>query len=287
MISLFQKVENINFCCIEWIENNNLLTTKVVMKMRNLISNFQLFGFTQYEARVYIALLEKSPVTGYELSKNSGVPASKIYQVLNRLKDRNIVLILDGDPARYVPQPPDEVFRKIRQNYLNGLEHLEAELEKIYSKKAPQIQYIWNLNGEMSILDKTRQFIGEAKREIFLSIWEPEYEKIQQTLINVQRSGILVQMVFYGTQKIALQHVYYHGHEEDIYKKRHGRRLALTVDDQRMLIAHFPEEGLATAAWTENPGLVVLTKDYITHDIYTIKMTRKYGQDALNLMSNI
>ncbi len=255
--------------------------------MRNLISNFQLFGFTQYEARVYIALLEKSPVTGYELSKNSGVPASKIYQVLNRLKDRNIVLILDGDPARYVPQPPDEVFRKIRQNYLNGLEHLEAELEKIYSKKAPQIQYIWNLNGEMSILDKTRQFIGEAKREIFLSIWEPEYEKIQQTLINVQRSGILVQMVFYGTQKIALQHVYYHGHEEDIYKKRHGRRLALTVDDQRMLIAHFPEEGLATAAWTENPGLVVLTKDYITHDIYTIKMTRKYGQDALNLMSNI
>ena len=31
----------------------------------------------QYEAKAYVALLRKSPVTGYELSKLSGVPRGR------------------------------------------------------------------------------------------------------------------------------------------------------------------------------------------------------------------
>ena len=35
-------------------------------------------GFSEYEAKAYIALLGKSPVSGYELAKQSGVPRSMI-----------------------------------------------------------------------------------------------------------------------------------------------------------------------------------------------------------------
>ena len=44
-------------------------------------------GFTVYEAKTYVALLQNSPVTRYELSKNSGVPRSAIYGVIQQLEN--------------------------------------------------------------------------------------------------------------------------------------------------------------------------------------------------------
>ena len=42
-------------------------------------------GFSEYEAKVYLALLHESPGTGYQLSKKSGVPRSMVYEALGRL----------------------------------------------------------------------------------------------------------------------------------------------------------------------------------------------------------
>ena len=48
------------------------------MPVSIIAENLAQFGFSQYESKAYIALIKKSPVTGYELAKNSGVPPSKI-----------------------------------------------------------------------------------------------------------------------------------------------------------------------------------------------------------------
>ena len=68
--------------------------------MKNLILLLQNIGFSQYEARAYLALLQQSSVTGYELAKNSGIPASKIYQILNRLIERELILVIDSEPKK-------------------------------------------------------------------------------------------------------------------------------------------------------------------------------------------
>ena len=48
-------------------------------------------GFSEYEAKAYLALLGASPVTGYQLSKDSGVPRSMIHEVLGKLTARRRV----------------------------------------------------------------------------------------------------------------------------------------------------------------------------------------------------
>lgn len=45
------------------------------MFMDDVLKELQKFGFSQYECKAYIGLLKHSPVTGYEISKRSGVPA--------------------------------------------------------------------------------------------------------------------------------------------------------------------------------------------------------------------
>ncbi len=42
-------------------------------------------GFTEYEAKVYLALLDDNPATGYQISKTSNIPRSMVYETLSRL----------------------------------------------------------------------------------------------------------------------------------------------------------------------------------------------------------
>jgi sugar-specific transcriptional regulator TrmB len=53
--------------------------------MDHLLPPLFKLGLTNFEARAYLSLLKQGNVTGYELSKDSGIPSSKIYSVLNHL----------------------------------------------------------------------------------------------------------------------------------------------------------------------------------------------------------
>ena len=74
--------------------------------MKKTIALLQSLGFSQYESQVYTALLRQSNITGYELAKQSGVPASKIYSILEKLVGKNLIQVLDTEPKKYIPQPP-------------------------------------------------------------------------------------------------------------------------------------------------------------------------------------
>ena len=65
-------------------------------------------GFTKYEAKAYVSLLHSNPVTRYELSKNSSVPRSAIYDVIRRLESYGAVSATSTKPEKYVPLPPDK-----------------------------------------------------------------------------------------------------------------------------------------------------------------------------------
>lgn len=48
-------------------------TTSIIQDMKSL-------GLSEYEAKSYLNLLEQNPVNGYILSKNFGIPRSRIYE---------------------------------------------------------------------------------------------------------------------------------------------------------------------------------------------------------------
>ena len=58
-------------------------------------------GFSSYEAKAYIGLLEHQPVGAYELAKRTQIPTSKIYETINKLLNRDVILIFRSRPDRY------------------------------------------------------------------------------------------------------------------------------------------------------------------------------------------
>src|SRR5579871_2619833 len=81
-------------------------------------SLLQQLGFGEYEARAYVALLQHSPLSGYELAKQSGIPRPNIYAVLQKLEERNAVIRLDGPGGtHYAPVMPDELTRQLSSRF--------------------------------------------------------------------------------------------------------------------------------------------------------------------------
>lgn len=251
--------------------------------MEKIISLMQSIGFTQYESQVYLALLKQSNVTGYELAKLSGVPASKIYPILNRLLDKEIVQVIDTEPKKYIPQPPDEILSRMRTDYSTAFDVLDEKLEHIYSEEANAGNHIWNVSGREVIIRKVIDFINECKEKLYLSVWDEELDEISDALQSAKDRGVQVTIVHFGEKLLGIENEYKHGREHSIRIERGGRRIALIVDDKKVILGHFSEDGSSNAAWTINKGLVLLAKDYIIHDIYSIRIVQKYGEEALDI----
>lgn len=49
--------------------------------------NFLQLGLSQYEITAYLSLVGRHPVNGSQLSRFSGIPRARIYDVLRSLKD--------------------------------------------------------------------------------------------------------------------------------------------------------------------------------------------------------
>jgi sugar-specific transcriptional regulator TrmB len=245
--------------------------------MKNILDLLQNLNFSQYESKAYLALLKQSGITGYELAKKSGIPASKIYQVLNRLIEKEVIIALDSEPVKYTPIPPKEVLHRLRANFMYTLNTIGPKLSELYQHQQSTDNYIWNVSGRPAIISKVNDFIDQSVKKIHLSIWDEEIAEVQDSLRRARRRKVAITIVHYGEKKLKLGLEFRHGREHIIRQQRGARRIALEVDEQKVILAHFLEDGSSNAVWTTNKGLVLLAKDYIIHDIYTIRMAEKFG----------
>src|SRR4030065_1521534 len=72
-------------------------------------------GLNAYEIDSYTALLEGGQMTAMEISRKASVPYSKIYEVLNSLKEKGWVKSSESRPFKYYPVPPVEAVASTKQ----------------------------------------------------------------------------------------------------------------------------------------------------------------------------
>ena len=166
--------------------------------MKKLFTYLQDLGFSQYESKAFIALLKQSHVTGYELSKNSGIPASKIYAVLNKLVEKEVIIAIDSDPVRYIPIPPDDVISRFQGNYQRTFDALRQNLNEIYHSDVTNDNYIWNFSGREKIIHRIIEFINNARKSLYLSVWDDEVVEIEQVLKDAHKRGVKMSIVHFG-----------------------------------------------------------------------------------------
>ncbi len=221
-------------------------------------------GFTQYEAKAYISLLQHSPVTRYELSKNSGIPRSAIYDVIRRLESYGAVSALSTQPERYIPLPPDEFLNMLSQRYQKRLEDFRNSLQEI--KTAIQPGHLWNITGYTHLIAKAREMIQEAQEEIYISAWRREIREIEQDLRDAEKRGVKI-VIFSFTRIPQIGLVYSYGLEERQLEKIWDHKLILIRDRMELIMGEANKQYERQAAWTKNKAIVQIATNHIILDI--------------------
>jgi sugar-specific transcriptional regulator TrmB len=244
-----------------------------------LLDRLREIGLGDYEARLYLALVRRHPATGYELARSSGVPSSKVYEVLRRLEDKDLVFAADGGRARrYLPVDPEEFVDQYASRMTRTLDGLRGELRALSGDE--QVGSIWNVHGREGLLERAEHSIARAERTVLLSAWDDELGVLLDAVAAAHARKVRTAVVVYGTLRPTADAVYTHPIRDTIYDEKGGRSVALCVDSRVALVGLVTSSGGASGAWSRNHGFVTTVEDYLKHDIYVQKIVGRF-QDQL------
>ncbi len=240
-------------------------------------------GFSEYEAKAYLALLRKNPVTGYELSKQSGVPRSMIYEVVGKLTARGAAMtLISGGTTKYAPTPADEFLDQLQREHDALVLTLKEELVALSS--SPDQEYVWNIEGRENIIARAGEMINQASNQIYLALLPDTFYDLQSVLESAIQRGVRV--VIYTTgqlnlpgSKIAVARI----SQEDL-GPRPGLGLILVVDREEVLIAEWLSGVQARATWTSSPLLVFIAEHHLRTDLYLPQVLALLGDKALSII---
>jgi sugar-specific transcriptional regulator TrmB len=246
-------------------------------EISNIVSSLESLGLSNYESKAYTGLLAENPVTGYQLSKVSGVPRSRIYETLEKLYSKGLVQVQDSEPKLYTPIDIEEFFNKVKLDILNNMKSLRSDLEQLESSKGIQ-PGIWNVEGRKNILAKANYLIKSAENNILICAWNDDLKELQIPLEESLKKSINLNIITFGNFEIE-EFTKVYPQFKDIDLKSDCRDFTLITDkDTVFLGATMPLE-TCKAILTQEPSLVYIAREYLMMKVALGKMLDSIPDD--------
>ena len=132
-------------------------------------------GLTDYEISIYLTLISKGPMDARELSEASGVPYSRIYNILTQLeKDKKWIIKSEEErPSRYFAKSPDEALIIAKKQYNDDFDthsnKIIHTLSPIYQSHDTPIKIaLYVHRGRDVCINRALSLIQAAKTAIYL-----------------------------------------------------------------------------------------------------------------------
>lgn len=241
----------------------------------SVIELLRKMDFTEYEAKVYLALLEKSPLSGYAVALNSGVPRSKVYEVLGTLVSRGDIFATQEDTPLYTPLSPQELIALRKQRAEQVFAEADTALDT-YTTTLRNREGIWNISGHETILNRATEIIREAKVRLLLEAWTEDIETLRDALEAAAQRGVLIQIVTYGDLTLPFAEIFPHDSSDEITTEYGGRWLIVSADNREIIAGIVSLDTDSRAAWTMHPGLVMPITEVVIHDMYLMEILKVF-----------
>ena len=144
-------------------------------------------GLTSYEIKTFTALLKTGELTASDLSQKSGVPYSKIYEVLGTLEEKSWISSDDSRPTKYFAKSPSTGLESTKQKMENDFSKNQSiilnELVPLYEKSGTSEKPdIWVISGALNIAAKILEMVESCRNEVMIALPEAGEELVKQAL---------------------------------------------------------------------------------------------------------
>jgi len=241
-------------------------------------------GLNEYQAKAlsYLMLLGEAKAT--TLSKVSGIPSAKIYEIAEDLARIGLIVIKPGRPSVYVPREPDKIVdllvrwqRVVNRDKIESLKRRKKRfveiITPIYTKglvskrHSPLLRIVGT--GALS-LEETRSLYRLAEKEISIFSRAMEYlPNVNEELKGAIKRNVKVQIILMDPKKLS-------DHDRKIQEKNVSNLNELGMNVEIRYCSEVPIRGcviddkaaiflteelavpifLRETAITTNPGLV-------------------------------
>jgi sugar-specific transcriptional regulator TrmB len=228
--------------------------------MEDAVEILKRLGLTDYEARTYVSLLSLGGASASEICSFSGIPYSRIYGVLSRLRERGWIEVRDGRPARYTARPPAEALKIFLADEERRLRRMTDEalkrLEQVESRTDVGRPDVWIIRGPAGVLRMAVEMVGRAESEILISI--PRVPLGGGELVRLLSS--LAARV--SVKVLAARRIRIPGVEVRMRKNLFGGGV---IVDRREVLLILGSGKETVGIWSNEPGLARFAEEYFRY----------------------
>jgi molybdopterin-guanine dinucleotide biosynthesis protein A len=169
---------------------------------QDISSLLQGIGLTEYEGRVYVALISLGKARAKEISEITSIAYPKVYDVLASLKQKGFVEEELGRPKIYRPVNPSRAIRNYVEERVSLLKSKAEQLIDVLATKFRKSDSGKSealvIQSKRGVLDKLKDLMLRARKEILISVPNFDVLGIKALLLDLnvaKRKGINVKIL--------------------------------------------------------------------------------------------
>lgn len=261
------------------------------------IELFKKYGFSEYEAKIYLALLKQHPMNGNNISLQSGVPSAKVYQNLPRLLEKGYIYLLNDGKENskkfYVPLPWEKLLSLLESSHKQNMEMMEEHLKLIETKTEAEWSKLYHIEGYDASIELFQQLIEQAEQSILFSGWNNELMQAFTEIDSANKCGVsVVSILFDENANTDIPWTHFQHHKGQYTNARHLGELVAVFDSKKAFILN--SENPAHGIISNHAALVNIAENYIRHDIYINRilsefedlLIERYGENLEKLITD-
>ncbi|MCI8932259.1 MAG: TrmB family transcriptional regulator [Lachnospiraceae bacterium] len=220
------------------------------------------FGMTRQEAVIYLCLYKKGGLTGYEVSKQTGISRSNVYGSLSNLAEAGAAYLVKGSANRYLAVSIEEFCN-------NKIRILEREkeflMENMPAADEPLDGYI-TIEGASNIRNKIITMLEKAQQRIYLSAPGDFLMSIRKELEAVAERKI--KLVFITDKDTGIEPTFLY------LTDKKEKQIRLIIDSVYVLTGDIAGGKTDTCLYSGQRNFVSVFKEALRNEIKLIELTK-------------
>lgn len=224
-------------------------------------------GFTALEAATYIALLESSPATAYQVAKRTGKPVANTYKAIASLSAKGAVVLDDGGRQLCRAVAPAELLERLTRQQ-QTLTKKAADLLAGMGNNSADAR-VYQLEDVAAVYARARAMLKRAKDIVVVEAFPKPAATLKSDLTATARRKVRVTLQCYAMEKIPAVTTVPFNRAKEILASEPGQLLCLAVDRRELLLAlvSHDEKQVLQAVYTASSFLASILYAYMASEI--------------------
>lgn len=249
------------------------------MNREEILRTLTSCGLSEYESKVYSSLVFIGPSKAGSISRESNVPQSKIYEVLDQLMGKQLVEMFDGRPKEFKAVAPETALKNLLEERTRELDTLKGKVENIGeflkpTKPSEVLGGVWSIKGEKfkEFFNKAAEMMERSDKYIYAITRDfSRTAPLAEALHKCKKRGVKVRVI--GMEQVNEKNYYKarwyadHGIDVRVFETRvHPRMIVADGKEILLRLDYEPEKRSGfffSSLWSEDASLVAVIDSYV------------------------